>query len=211
MKNQALIIPLHSRWNRCGTESLRHNVTGNIDVKQSRQKASSIQQTILHNLAQDAWLGADNHGQCWISDVVRLTVDAVYTDGITADTFQPHVEVRLLGISPDDVVKRSTLGEDECHAPLVIPKQPDHRFAGAVISENLQRLDFRQFCQFVLRMLQFQFCQLVILGFQLPGQTVDVPLQGFARLPVPAYSRLVFFIIFLFVVLNRGGHSVDNR
>ena len=99
-----------------------HYELRNIDVKQSRQKASSIQQTILHNLAQDAWLGADNHGLCWISDVVRLTVDAVYTDGITADTFQPHVEVRLLGVSSNDVVKCPALGGDECHAPLVIPK-----------------------------------------------------------------------------------------
>ena len=38
-----------------------------------------------------------------------------------------------------------------------------------------------------------------------------VDMAAGAALGVPAYSRLVFFIIFLFVVLNRRGHSVDNR
>lgn len=135
-------------------EGLWHGSIGNIDVEQPCQKAAPIQQPILHNLTQDAWLGADNHGQCRISDVVRLTVDAVYTDGITADAFQPHVEVRLLRISPDDVVKCPALGGDERHASVVIPQQSNHGFTGAVIGENLQRLDCRKFCQFVLRMLQ---------------------------------------------------------
>ena len=51
MKNQIVIILLHSCWNRCGLEGLWHGSTGNIDVEQPCQKAASIQQTILHNLA----------------------------------------------------------------------------------------------------------------------------------------------------------------
>ena len=155
MKNQIVIIFLYSCRNRCGLEGLWHGGTGNIDVEQPCQKAASIQQTVLHNFAQNTELCADNHGQCRISDVIRLSIDAIHTDGITADTFQPHIEVRLLRISPDDVVKRSSLSRDERHASMIIFQQSNHGFTGAVIGENLPRLDFRQFCQLVLCMLQF--------------------------------------------------------
>ena len=53
-------------------------------------------------------------------DVVRLTVDAIHTNGVPADAFQPDIQIGFLGVTPNDVVEGTALGGDERHAPAIV-------------------------------------------------------------------------------------------
>ena len=95
-------------------------------------------------------------------DVVRLTVDAIHTNGVPADAFQPDIQIGFLGVTPNDVVEGTALGSDERHAPAIVLQQPDHGFAGAIVREDLQRSDIRQVSEVILGVLQLQLGHLVV-------------------------------------------------
>ena len=118
--NQIIVIILYGRRNRLRPERPGHGRTRNVDIQQPGQKAPAVQHAVLHDFTQDAGLCADDHRQGWMPDVVRLTVDAIHTNGVPADAFQPDIQIGFLGVTPNDVVEGTALGGDERHAPAIV-------------------------------------------------------------------------------------------